>query len=207
MTLMVGRSFLIFACVLFASMSSYAQTVDARGPNREATTRVDAGHGGSIGKKVPVSVSVEVPHSAANSDGTYDVVFLLTNIGDTDLVLPISPHPRDFEVGDPPKSYSVKHLSLYLTTDKQPEVALWGAHLYGNPTVQMSLTTLRAAATLRVLAKLSIPSDIGRRSVTAHVVLNVEMIKSENGGLSADSEEIGSAHSRTFDLNALMSGN
>ena len=198
---------LICGSVLLVSVSAYAQTVDARGPNREATTRVDAGHGGSIGKKLQVSVSVEVPHSAANSDGTYDVVFLLTNIGDTDLVLPISPHPRDFEVGDPPKSYSVKHLSLYLTTDKQPDVALWGAHLYGNPTVQVSLTTLRVAATLRVLAKLTIPSDTGRRSVTAHAVLNVEMIKSENGEVSADTEEIGSAHSRTFDLNVLMSGN
>jgi hypothetical protein len=207
MTLNAKPSFLIFASVLLASLSSFAQTVDARGPNREATTRVDAGHGGSIGRTLQLSISVEVPHSTANSDGTYDVFFLLTNIGDTDLVLPVSPHPRDFEIDDPTKSHSVKHLSLYLTTDKQPELALWGAHLYGNPTVSVSLTTLKPAATLRILTKLSMPSDTGRRSVTAHAVLNVEMIKSRNGEAFADSEEIGSAHSRMFDLNVLMSGN
>jgi hypothetical protein len=204
MTLMAKSSFLIFAGVLLASLSSYPQTVDARGPNREATTRVDAGKGGSIGRKLQLNISVEVLHPTANSDGTYDVLFLLTNVGSTDLVLPISPHPHDFEVGDPPKSYSVKHLSLYLTSDKQPELALWGAHLYGNSTIPVSLATLKPTATLRILAKLSTPSDTGRRSVTAHAVLNVEMIKSRSGEVSADSEEIGSAHSQTFDFNVLM---
>jgi hypothetical protein len=207
MTLMARPTFPILAGFLLASLSSYAQTIDARGPNREALTRVETGHGGSIGRKLQVSISVEVPPSAANSDGNYDILFLLTNIGDTDLVLPVSPHPRDFEVGDPPNSYSVRHLSLYLTTDKQPESALWGAHLYGNPTVHGSLTTLRPTATLRVLAKLTKPSASRGHSVTAHAVLNEEMIKSRNGDVSADSEEIGSAHSRTFDLNALMPTN
>ena len=182
-------------------VQALCQTVDARGPIHETKRRVAAGHSGSIGRRLAVALSVEVGATAAIPREPFDAEFVLENSGKDNLVVPVSPNPGDFEPKDPSISYSVKHLSLFLTFGKRQAPILWGAQLYGSPQMPGTLVVIAPGKSLRVLARIAAPAAPPESEANiivpfvAHAILNDETIQEVNGKTLMESVEIGSATS------------
>ena len=166
--------------------------------------------GGSVGKKVPLLVNVQLGGGGATDQkGKTEIDFILTNAGKTDLILPISPHPRDLEPSDPKADYSVQCLSLYMIPSKGPNLLPGGANLYGNSEVPGSLTTLAPGDSIRVLARIALPLQPTAEStaVLFHAGANLsdETLKVVNGKRVSELHIVGSAYSHEFTLQSLFS--
>lgn len=126
---------------------------------------------------------------------------MLVNAGKSDLTIPVSPNAGDFERSNPVASYSVEHLSLYLTLGKTKGAALFGANLYGNPEVAGSLIVVSPGQSLTVLSKVMTAAPTGQTETNApasyvgHATLQEEVMKPLDGGLFVESTELGSATS------------
>lgn len=189
------------------SIALLAQTVvDATVPIHKRLRNPTAGQSGSIGRKLPIQVALEFPSEKSNSDGDVKLVFVLTNAGHQDLIIPISPHPGDFEPPDQNQPYTVQHLHLYLTSTKVQDSALpGGANLYGNQTYPRTLLNLPPGKSVRVLAWVKVPNDLATKqgaaaSVVAHAVLDLEALKTVHGQTILHSDEIGSSSSPGYKM-------
>lgn len=198
---------LVVGFAMLFSTGLLAQTViDATVPIRKRLRNPTAGQAGSIGRKLPIQMALEFPSPKSNSNGTVNVVFLLTNIGQTSLTLPISPHPGDFEPHDKNQAYTVQHLHLYVTWNRVPDSVLpGGADLYGNETHPETLLTILPGKAVRVLAKFKVPKESapeqgGAALIVAHAVLDLEALKTVGGQTLLNSDEIGFSSSPGFML-------
>lgn len=209
-----GSSAFCAAIVLVATSTSLAQlVVDARGPIREKLKPSSAGSGGGIGRKLPLQVAIElhVPTRNGNQSTEVEVDFILTNSSAKEfLTIPVSPHPGDLEAANPKASYSLRRISLYLTsTSKGERSMLPGAvHLFGSDAFAGTLTTLPPGKAIRVLARVTMqptPAASGNSAVlVAHAVLSDETTRVVDGNSFTDSEEIGSAISPEYTPEALL---
>jgi hypothetical protein len=193
----------------FWSTIALAQvTVDATGPIRDRARTATSGHVGSIGRKLQVQITIEVT-GVPDVDGSSDVTFILTNSGKKELLLPVSPNPADLEPADS-KSYSVKQLSLYITSDqKQEQVLTGGARLYGNRTFAGTLVSLAPGESIRVLARVAFPNlsgaeQSGSGPFVAHAVLNDRVTSLVDGQIFENTQEFGSAISAEYSPKSLF---
>jgi hypothetical protein len=203
---------LLSASVIFLITSTLGQlTVDATGPIRESQREEASGRGGSsgggIGRKLSIQVAVETTGAPADENGKTVVEFTLTNSGKTDLNVPISPHPGDFEPADPKASYKVEMLSLFITSNKKATDILSGsAHLYGSDAVPGTLLSLATGESIRVLLRVAFAkssTSVGEVVFVGHATLNNEAIKMVNGQTVLEFQEIGSAASPEYTSEAL----
>jgi hypothetical protein len=199
--------FIFGASVTFFSMAASSQlTVDATGPIRQRLRPEGVMRAGSIGRKLPLQVSIEVHGTSRKDNGITEVDFILTNSGKDNLVIPISPHPGDLEPANPKITYTVKNLSLFVASHKHErfESSLaGGAHLYGNEALLGTLFTLAPGRSVRVLTRVAVPpisatDQDGTVAFVAHVMLDEETISMVDGQPFTDSHEIGSAQSLEY---------
>jgi len=189
---------------LLLSVSLLSQTVvDATVSIRSRLRPPTSGQAGSSGRKLPIQVALEFP-SQPGADGTTNVTFVLMNDSHTNLVIPVSPHPGDFEPQDKNLAYSVQHLHLYLTCNTDPGSALaGGAQLYGSIARPETLLTVLPGESVRVLATVRVPSKLIEQRDTlffGHATLDDETIKTINDETSEDTQEIGFASSAPYKL-------
>jgi len=200
---------MLSASVIFLITSTLGQlTVDATGPIRESQREEASGSsGGGIGRKLSIQVAVETTGAPADENGKTVVEFTLTNSGKTDLNVPISPHPGDFEPADPKASYKVEMLSLFITSDKKATDILSGsAHLYGSDAVPGTLLSLATGESIRVLLRVAFAkssTSVGEVVFVGHATLNNEAIKMVNGQTVLQFQEIGSAASPEYTPEAI----
>jgi len=189
------------ALVFLAAVSALAQmTVDARGPIHELSRRADSGSGGSIGRKLPLKVAVEINGADPNDTGATLVCFVITNTGKDKLTVPISPNPGDLEPADPGADYTLSRLSFYMTADKDRRTVLSPeTSLYGAQTFPETLMTMAPGESLRVLTRVRLSSDKSDPPVfMAHVSLNTDKIRTVGGRTISHSQEVGSAESAEY---------
>jgi|SRR5579863_4366297 hypothetical protein len=200
---------IIATFITFSPIGSLGQlTVDATGPVRRRVREGTMGRGGSVGRKSPLHVSICVV-GGWRDNGKIEVDFTLTNSGRDALTIPISPNPGDLEPADPKATYTVKRLSLYVTSDKRREEILPGrAHLYGSSAFPGTLVTLSPSESVRVLALVGLPRPLGTESdagsLVAHAALDDETIKAVDGQTLSDIQEIGSSSSQEYTLQSLF---
>src|SRR5258708_2005563 len=198
LTRILANTFILVVTV-FASAQL---TVDATGPIRERRRPPTAGSGGTMGRKLPISLAIEIRDAQPSATGDSLVLFVLTNSGRDKLTVPISPHPGDLEPSNPGANYALSRLSLYITTSDraQSHALLPGTNLYGNQAFSGTLATLAPGESLRVLVRVKLlvePSKPGTSApvYVAHVILSTETIKTISGRTVSDTREIGSATS------------
>ncbi len=196
------RSPMLFAgSVLLYSIVSVGQViVDATIPVHGRLRSPTAGHSGSFGRELPVSITVEVPAGG-------ELNFVLTNTGTTPLIVPVSVHPGDLEPANPEMPYRVQVLHLFLTSgSKEMAIVPTGkADLYGNEAFSQTLVKLLPKQSLRVLTLL-VPDEVRSRgnSFVAHAILESETVKTIRGDTTEDDQEVGSSTSPVYTLNTLF---
>jgi hypothetical protein len=184
-------------------------TIDATGPQEEAR-EVSSGGCGSIGRKLPLQIEVEV-HGGPSSHKEKTVVeFVLTNSGKQNLRLPISPEPADVEPADSGGDHSFQVLGIRMTSGALHETMLpGGAELYGNEE-SATLVTLAPGESLRVRAKVALPHvpRAGQKSapvLVAHAVLSEKTVTTVEGKSFMDcTQDLGYARSPEYTLEALL---
>lgn len=180
-------------------------TVDVTGPVRQRQRNPTFGSGGSSGRRLTLRVIVDV-HGSQDAQGRTYVDFILTNSGNADLVLPVSPHPGDLEPSDPKVIYTIQHLTLYLASERGPKgnkrstVLPGGADLYGQRQFPETLTTLRPGESLKFLTRVTIPHNsentvIESVALVGYAWLYKETVRPVGDELKSEEEEIGSASS------------
>ncbi len=197
---------LLATLALFVTQSSMAgaeQTVvDATVPIRARVRPPTGGHSGSLGRKLPLQVTVE----ASSADSRMNEIdFILTNTGNAALILPASPHPRDLEPSDPDVTYTIEVLNMYTTSGDDEGTALpGGVELYGDRKLPETMTKLAPGESIRVLTRMTVPSGwrprTAHKMLVGHVVLETQTVKTSGGQTVEDTQELGSAKSnlRTF---------
>jgi hypothetical protein len=210
MKLLQIRSLILLSEVLFLAIAAISQvTVDATGPIRERQRSATAGHGGGVGRKLALRVAIELHTPSPNANGATVLDFVLTNSGEGDLTLPISPNPGDMEPMDPTASYTLKCLSLRVTSDKKAASILpGGADLYGSPSFPATLTTLASGSSIRVLARVVLPpvsySSTNTSVLVGSAMLNEETVTTLKGKTFLDTREIGFARSAEYSIESLF---
>lgn len=194
---------LLLASLTTTLLTLPAQTViDATGAVRARTRNPTSGRGGGAGRKLPLQIALELSPPSSEPEGRSKVTFVLTNIGQKDIVIPNSPHPGDFEPKDKSQSYGVQHLHLYLTSNTSEGSALpGGAHLYGNVDHPATLLTLAPAQSVQIIVSVRISREgtaAGTTSLIGHAALTTETLKTADDQTSVDSEETGSATSPPY---------
>ena len=200
------RGFLItFALVHLMIASALGQLrVDATGPIRARKTEPMRSSGGGTGRKVPLQIAIEVSVSVPDRNGRTLVEFILTNSGDKDLTLPISPNSGDFEPSDPKTSYTVMALGLRVSLSKKPGIVFQGgADLYGSVAVPASLARIAPGDSIRVLTRVALPTS-GQAKLVATAFADNETLRVSDGELILDSQEIGFASSREYTTDSLV---
>ena len=199
------RSFTFSISVTLCSAAMMAQvTIDATVPIRGRIRNPTAGHGGSVGRKLPLRVELETRGSPPDEKGLTEVEFILANTGKEPLTLPISPHPGDMEPSDPKVSYTLQVLHLYVTSDKRQELTISGrTDLYGKRDSPEAFVKLAPGESIRVLTRVALPTDpslngAAQAVFVAHVVLDDETIKTRDGQTTEDTQEVGSAGSSEY---------
>jgi hypothetical protein len=201
---------LLVACACLATTNQ--TVIDARVPIRERMRNPTAGHTGSIGRKLPMQVGVDFPQWQMDAEGRTEIAFTLTNNGEKAFTIPASPHPGDLEPVDKAIPYALQHLHLYLTSNRDNEAALAGeAHLYGNAQHSETLLTLSPGDSVRVLARVKIPSGMSNVKdpllLIGHAVLNDEKISTADDQTFLEIEEIGAAKSPAYKAEPLIGEN
>lgn len=198
----VSRILLPCASAMLLVVSAIGQlAIDVTGPVRERQRNPTFGSGGSSGRRLPLQVTFEV-QAAQDARGRTYVDFILTNIGKTNMTIPISPHPGDLEPKDPRATYTVQHLALYLASETGPRaekrstVLPGGAHLYGQSENPETLATLKPGESVKFLTRVAVPHDSGTpgpdsTALVAYAWLHLETIRPVGGQLKSEEQEIG----------------
>jgi hypothetical protein len=196
------------AIVLLSQLALGQLVVDATVPIRGRLRNPTSGRAGGIGHKLPLRVTMSVKDRLGDGEST-EVDFTLTNTGKVAIALPISPHPRDLEPVDPSISYTVRVLSLVVTSGTGQNATINGTtHLYSSQTSTETSVTLAPGESLRVLTRATFPHTAvsgqeGQQIVVGHLTLSDQTIKSDNSETSEDSEEVGSADSAEYTMSSL----
>ena len=179
-------------------------TVDATGPIRGRTREATRGSGGGVARRLPLQVAIKTPVSTPDARGRTLVEFILTNSGRKALILPVSPHPADLEPSDPKSAYTVLTLGLRVSLNKKPGTIFpGGTDLYGSASVPATLVTLGPGDSILVLTLVTLPMS-GPEPLIATASLENQTLKTTNGELALDSQEIGFAMSTEYPLNSLL---
>jgi len=194
----------LFVCLIVLSIGQDI-TVDATSAVHSRRREPTSGSGGGIGRKLPLAVSIETREAASNDSARAKVEFIITNSGNSNIELPISPNPGDFEPDDPRKPYTLLVLNAFLTadTEKGPEfneaMLAGGAYLYGERSSPSSIVKLPPGRSIHILAFAALPRHqqfVGSAvKVVAHVELSQETVATSGPSTSAQTVEIGSASS------------
>jgi hypothetical protein len=198
----IWASILIFAVTVSGQL-----TVDATGPIRQAKRVAARGHGGGIGRKLSLKVAISTTGSPPDQNGKTLVEFVLTNSGTSDLTLPVSPHPGDLEPSDPKAAYTVMTLGLRISLSEKPGIFPGGADLCGSAAFPGTLVNLAPGDAVRVLTRVTLPETHGAdpdAALVASASLNNETIKTVNGQILSDSQEVGFARSPEYTLQSLL---
>jgi hypothetical protein len=206
MKLIKSCSLALGASVVFFAIAASSQlTVDATGPIRERQRDAFAGSGSSIGRKLPLQVAIAARGSTADASARVIVEFTVTNLGKENIAIPVSPNPGDLEPVDPKASYTLNVLHLYVTSDKRRMSRLaGGADLYGSPVFTETLVQLAPGDSIRVLARLALPSGATTATLVAHAALREEALRMVGGQPFLDTKDLGSASSPEYSLQALF---
>jgi hypothetical protein len=203
------RSFMLAASIFSLSAASSGQlTVDATGPIRHRIREASRGGGGSVGRKIPLRVALAVV-GGWDDKGKIEVEFTLTNDGGSALTIPISPNPGDLEPADPKASYSVKRLTLFVTSDKRQANILPGqTHLYGEAAFPGTLAKLSPGESLRVLTLVGLPRPEGKERsgmvLVGQISLAEETVRTVGGETISEADEVGAAASPEYTLRSLL---
>ena len=191
--------FLVMLCLLLSTSSAslLAQySVDATVSPRLRLRPPSEGSGGGLGRKLPLQVQIESISEAANPDQSAEATFVLKNIGPSQLDLPTSPHPRDFEPQNPGTPYAMTVLSLYLTTDGSAFPLPGTVELFGDSSISGSMISLPPGGTLTIKTKsgtvIERARQSGVKSLFANFVLTRRAIHAENGKVKEESQDLGS---------------
>jgi len=96
-----------------------------------------------------------------------------------------------------------------MTSGKEQISMLSGrSDLYGNLNSPETLVDLAPGESIRVLTRVALPQDsssegTGEETLVGHAVLENEVVKTNNGSTSADSQEVGSVISAGYTLRSL----
>jgi hypothetical protein len=197
----IYKPVVLLLVTLMVSITAAAQTViDATVRTGEQQRSIKSGRAGSIGRKLPIQVTLEFPDTNSSAQGLITVAFVLTNTGGDDLLIPISLHEHDFESKSKDVPYTVQHLHLLVTG--QEGVLAGGANLYGNDAHPETILKLAPGKWLRVFARVRVLDEpvTQKKGTTliAHVILDIETLKTVHGETTLDSQEIGSARSAEY---------
>jgi hypothetical protein len=199
------------ALVIVLAATAVAQlTIDATGPIRARKREATEGHGGGVGRKLPLQVNIESNASAPDANGRTLVTFVLTNSGKGEITLPVSPHPGDLEPEDPKASYTVMRLGLGISPSRKPGVIFpGGAELYGSMAGPGTLINLAPGDSIRILALVALPEVGGsvsgpEEAFDATASLVDETIRTALGRTFSDSREIGFARSHEYTIKSLL---
>jgi len=192
---------------LLAIVASAQLTVDATGATRERKRPATTGGGGGIGRKASLRLSIEVLYPSSDGDGKTVVEFTLTNSGNEQLEIPVSPNPGDLEPEDPKEAYTVTTLALRIDCTKagKTETVRGGANLFGSVAFPGTSVPLAPGESIRVLAKVLFPpAQAVETSFVAYAGLGSESIKTVGGRTTSMSHEIGYALSQPYTATALF---
>jgi hypothetical protein len=200
----------LFPLLIVPVVATSQVTIDATGPIHERQRIPQRGSSGSTGYRLPLRITIALRNGPRDKNDSAVVEFILTNLSEKDQTIPVSPNPGALESTDPKVAYSVKHLGLYLTSDKKQElIVTGGAQLYGSRAIPETLVKLAPGESIHVLAKVELKSHSsdGNSSVfVAHAVLNDETVRQTDGETVMDSQEIGSAASSEYTPESLSKG-
>jgi hypothetical protein len=203
-----SRRSLTFAFLLLTSSWGVGfgqSTIDATVSVRQRQHNVDVYRGGGVGKKIPLMVAVVSTGDAPDVNGKSKIKFVITNLSKENIVIPISPHPRDVEPVDPKVDYTVRCLSLKIHPAKEANDLPGGAVLYGSADVSGTLRTLSPGETIQILTLVALPSpSLMDSGFVASAGLRNETIKTVDHQKVSDLQEIGSAYSRPFKLQTIL---
>lgn len=197
------------AAFILLALGAFAQlTIDATGPqpNRKAGR---SGSFGTIGRKLPVKLTVKADVVTTTSKGTV-VEFRFENTGAGNLVVPVSQDFSKLENADAKGTYSLSCLRLNITSNElQTEAVLPETVLCGNSVFPETVVRLAPNESLRVLARIKFPPDSatlpdGKFVFVAHAYLEKETTRRTLAGDVSDSQEIGSATSAPYSPRALF---
>lgn len=191
----------LFVLTVMVSIPAAAQTIiDATVRTGEKPRNIKSGRAGSIGRKLPIQVTLEFPDKSSSAEESITIAFVLTNTGRNDLLIPISLHEHDLEPKNKDIPYSVQDLQLVVTG--QDGVLAGGANLYGNDAHPETILKLAPGKWLRVLARVRVldESITQKKGTTliAHAILDIETLKTVRGETTLDSQEMGSARSAEY---------
>lgn len=181
-------------------------TIDATGPIREQVRQPSSGSGGGIGRQIPIQVTVSAL-GGWNEKGEIEVDFTLTNIGNRNVNIPISPNPGDLEPAD--ANYTLMVLTLRIMPKINPGgIFPGGADLFGSPTIPGTLVNLGPGSSVRVITRVGLPrptySENDLVPLIAGAMMNNETIRTVHGQLVEESQEIGSAYSQPVTSESLL---
>jgi hypothetical protein len=150
------------------------------------------------------------PSSTEGKDQT-EVVFTLTNKGDTGITVPIYLHPGDLEPSGSSTSYRVKEMQIYVTSSSGKQIDLLvpgGATLYSVKARPDTSVMLAPGQAMNIRTRVAL-FDGGKGSDTSrtfvgHVILYDVAITTTNGRTVGDSSELGSADSTEYSSGDLL---
>ena len=208
---MQGKLTLIVALSSIAgwlSIEAYSQqAVDATVPVKNLRWSTEGGSGGSVGQRIPLLVTVTAI-GAPDTTGKAKIEFVLTNAGENDLRIPVSPQPADLEPTNPNTDYTVTHLGLFIAEANRTKVLRGRADLYGKSNTELSLINLPRGHHIRVLAKVWFPhiseAEKSTLSFKAGAIEDYELFRNRDGRRVLDSQEIGSSFSKEFTIQSLF---
>src|SRR6185437_14453228 len=100
------------AFLLGVSACAAQLSVDATVPIRGRRIEPTAGHGGGVGKRLPIQVTLEFQGRSEKDEGKFLVDFVLKNTGSADIKVPLSPSPGDLERKTVLSNYKVTCLAV-----------------------------------------------------------------------------------------------
>jgi hypothetical protein len=197
-------------CLIAASAGQI--TVDATGAVHERRREPAGGSGGGIGRRLPLTVTIEYLGKPSAEAGRYKVKFIIANSGDSNIEVPLSPNPGDLEPDNPQKPYTLLRMNVFLTSDtgtgseRHEVMCAGGALLFGEMSVPTTTVKLSRGQSIHVLAFTEPPirqTSSAATKVVAHVVLTEETITPNGTKTVAQSREIGSATSEDYSPGAI----
>jgi hypothetical protein len=208
---MQGKITLIVAlgtvCGWFSIAVYSQQVVDATVPVKNLHWSTQGGSGGSAGQRIPLLVTVRAI-GVPDTTGKAKIEFVLTNTGENDLKIPVSPQPAELEPTDPNTDYTVTHLGLFITEANRAKVLKGTADLYGKPNTALSLINLPRGHYIRVQANVWFPhiSEAEKSTLSFKVgaIEDYELFRNRDGRRVLDSQEIGSSFSKEFTIQSLF---
>ena len=152
------------ACILATSLiaaSAGQLTVDATGPIHQRRREPASGSGGGIGRKLPLKVTIQFVGKPSGEAAGDKIEFIITNSGDKEIQVPLSPNPGELEPDNPQKPYTLLRMNVFLTSDtgtgseRHEVLSTGGAHLFGETSVPATIVNPCAS-----LCRATYPSNV-----------------------------------------------